>query len=60
VISKIDLAAATAFERDAAIANVHRVHPDLPIIEISARTGQGMEEWTEFLDRRIASKRALV
>jgi hydrogenase nickel incorporation protein HypB len=60
VISKIDLAHATGFDRDTALANVRRVHPGLPIVELSARTGEGMDEWIEFLDGRIASKRALV
>lgn len=60
VLSKTDLAHATKFDRQTAVANVHRVHPDLPIIELSARTGEGMEQWMEFLDGRIASKRVLV
>lgn len=60
VISKIDLSPATGFDRDGAIANVHRVHPELPIVELSARTGEGMEQWIDFLERGIASKRALV
>jgi hydrogenase nickel incorporation protein HypB len=60
VLSKTDLAHATGFDRHTAVANVHRVHPDLPIIELSARTGEGMEQWMEFLDGRIASKRVLV
>jgi hydrogenase nickel incorporation protein HypB len=60
VISKTDLCAATAFDRDAAVANVQTVHPGLPILEVSARLGEGMEQWIEFLDGRIASKHALV
>jgi hydrogenase nickel incorporation protein HypB len=60
VISKIDLAEATQFDRTVAIENIHRVHPDLPVIELSARTGNGMNEWIDFLDSRVASKSALV
>ncbi len=60
VLSKIDLAAATGFERDSARMNIERVHPGQPIVEVSARTGEGMEQWMEFLERRIASKHALV
>lgn len=60
VISKIDLAAIAAFDRDAAYANIERVHPGLPILELSARTGEGMDRWIDDLDRRIASKRVLV
>lgn len=60
VVSKIDLAAATGFDRTAALADIARVHPGLPVLELSARTGEGMEQWFDFLDRRIASKPALV
>jgi hydrogenase nickel incorporation protein HypB len=60
VISKIDLVDATAFDRGAALDNIARVHPELPVLELSARTGEGMEQWIEFLEQRIASKSALV
>lgn len=60
VVSKVDLAPATQFERAIALANIERVHPGLPVLELSARTGEGMDVWIEFLDRRIASKPALV
>jgi hydrogenase nickel incorporation protein HypB len=60
VVSKVDLAQAAGFDRDAAIANIERVHPELPIVEVSARTGEGMQQWIDVLDRHVASKRALV
>ncbi len=60
VISKTDLAAATAFDRAAALANIARVNPELPVLELSTRTGEGVDEWIDFLDRRIAHKRVLV
>jgi hydrogenase nickel incorporation protein HypB len=60
VISKTDLADVTGFARETAVSNVERVHPELPILELSARTGEGVEQWIEFLECRIASKRALV
>ncbi len=60
VISKIDLADATGFDREIAMSNIARVNPDLPIIELSARTGEGLDTWIDFLDQRIARKRVLV
>jgi hydrogenase nickel incorporation protein HypB len=45
VITKIDLADAVGFDRAAARDAVDRVRPGLEIIETSARTGQGMDEW---------------
>lgn len=57
VISKIDLAQATGFERATALANVNRVHPGLPIVELSSRTGEGMDAWIALLNERIDAKR---
>jgi hydrogenase nickel incorporation protein HypB len=68
VISKIDLSAATSFDRKIAIANIERVNPMLrapehdsdTILELSARTGEGLDKWIKFLESRIAAKRVLV
>jgi hydrogenase nickel incorporation protein HypB len=50
VISKIDLAQPAGFQREQAIANLKRVNPKVRIFELSARTGQGMDSWCEFLE----------
>lgn len=60
IISKTDLAAAAGFDRTAAKANIERIHPGIEIVEVSALRGDGMDEWIDCLDRRIASKRVLV
>ncbi|HET6894151.1 MAG TPA: hydrogenase nickel incorporation protein HypB [Candidatus Baltobacteraceae bacterium] len=60
VLSKIDLSGACGFDRAAALANIDRVHPGLPVIELSARTGEGMDAWLQFLTERIAGKRGMV
>jgi hydrogenase nickel incorporation protein HypB len=56
VITKIDLADAAEFDRKAARANVQSVRPGMPILEVSAKTGQGMDSWMELLDG-IADRR---
>jgi hydrogenase nickel incorporation protein HypB len=57
VISKTDLSKATSFDRQAALANIQSVRPGLPVIEVSARTGEGMPQWLQFLsDRRSATQ----
>lgn len=43
VVSKIDIADAVGFDRDAALANLRRVAPGAAVLEVSARTGAGME-----------------
>ncbi len=54
VITKIDLAEAAEFDRAAAYENIHAVHPNLPIMETSAKRGDGIEAWIDFL---ISKKR---
>jgi len=60
VVSKTDLSGAAGFDRQTAKANIERIHPGIEIVELSALRGDGMDEWIEFLDRHIASKRVLV
>lgn len=45
VITKIDLADAVGFDRAAALAAVQAVRPGMSVLEVSARTGQGMSVW---------------
>ena len=33
------------FNADTAIANIHSVRPGMPIISLSAKTGDGMADW---------------
>lgn len=44
VITKIDLAAAVEFDAVAARRNIQAVRPGMQILEVSAKTGVGMEE----------------
>jgi len=59
VVTKSDLAAATGFNREQALANLKRVSHHAGIFELSARTGEGMMAWVEFLvkERRRVSSR---
>ena len=54
VISKMDLLAATGFDLDAARRNIQAVAPDAAILEVSARSGQGLEEWIALLTKKAA------
>lgn len=49
VITKIDIADAVEFDRDTAYGNIERMRPGLPILETSARSGEGLEAWIRFL-----------
>ncbi|HUB27776.1 MAG TPA: hydrogenase nickel incorporation protein HypB, partial [Tepidisphaeraceae bacterium] len=52
VITKIDLADAVEFDRAAAYANIESVRPGMRVIEVSAKSGQGMDQWMKFLEQR--------
>ncbi|MBO0798601.1 MAG: hydrogenase nickel incorporation protein HypB [Blastocatellia bacterium] len=49
VITKIDLAAAVEFDSDAAYQNIQAVRPGMQVFAVSAKSGQGMDEWLKFL-----------
>jgi hydrogenase nickel incorporation protein HypB len=51
VLTKCDLAAAAGFNRDLALANLRRISHHARIFEVSARTGDGMAAWAEYLLR---------
>ncbi len=50
VITKTDLAAAVEFDWPAAAANIQRVRPGMRVIQVSAKTGEGMDQWLAFLE----------
>ena len=53
LLNKVDLLPHLRFDLDAAVANARAVNPDLRFLFTSAVTGQGMEEWYDFLRERV-------
>ena len=49
IVSKIDLLAATGFDLAAARRSIQAVAPEATILEVSARTGDGMDAWISLL-----------
>ena len=45
VITKMDLAEAVGFDRAEAHRNIHDVRPGMEIVEVSSRTGAGIDAW---------------
>jgi hydrogenase nickel incorporation protein HypB len=58
LISKIDLAKVVEFDRKTAYQNIRAVHPNMPIVEVSAKTGSGMNAWLAFLETNLQTLRA--
>ena len=59
LISKIDLALACDYDRDKALANIRRVAPKARVFETSAKTGQGLDAWREFLLQQHQERKSL-
>jgi hydrogenase nickel incorporation protein HypB len=53
LLTKTDVADVLGFSRAAAVENIHRIAPQARIIQLSARSGEGMEEWYALLRERL-------
>jgi len=53
VITKMDLAAAVEFDLESARENIHAVRPGMRIMELSVKSGQGLEDYMAFLDSKL-------
>jgi hydrogenase nickel incorporation protein HypB len=49
IVTKIDIAEPCGFNRELAIKNINEIRPGIRILETSARTGQGMDQWLGYL-----------
>jgi hydrogenase nickel incorporation protein HypB len=56
IITKTDLAEAAGFRREDAFRNIEAVRPGVEILETSARTGYGMDQWFEKLSSLSAKR----
>ena len=55
VITKNDIANAAGFNRDLALINLQRVSHHAKIFELSAKTGDGMKAWLDYLVQQTKS-----
>lgn len=53
LINKMDAAAFFNFNLDAACERVRRLNPDICILPISARTGEGMDAWADWIRNEV-------
>jgi hydrogenase nickel incorporation protein HypB len=57
IVTKLDLAVAVEFDGAALRRNVEAVRPGMEVCEVSAKTGEGMDRWLNFLRSRLAESR---
>lgn len=58
IINKIDLLPYLDFDLEACVANARRVNPQIEVIALSARTGEGMEAWLAWLAQSLGAELA--
>jgi hydrogenase nickel incorporation protein HypB len=58
VLNKTDLLPHVDFDVERAIENARAVNPDIAVLQVSARTGEGLEAWYGWLREHRAAARA--
>jgi hydrogenase nickel incorporation protein HypB len=53
VVSKMDLASAVEFDWETAYRNIQAVRPGMQVFKLSAKSGDGMEDYLGFLKKRL-------
>ena len=56
LLNKIDLLPYLDYEKDLAVESIRKIHPDMPVFEMSAKTGDGFDAWIDWLKRRVSEK----
>jgi hydrogenase nickel incorporation protein HypB len=57
IVTKTDLATAVEFSWETAYNNIQAVRPGMPVFQLSAKTGEGMDKYLEFLVTRMTKLR---
>ena len=57
LLNKIDLLPYLDYDIDMARNYILQVHPDMPIFDISAQTGEGLDNWIEWLKGVVEKKK---
>lgn len=53
LVTKADLADAVGFDRATAYENIQNVRPGMKILELSARSGAGVDAWIELIEQHL-------
>jgi hydrogenase nickel incorporation protein HypB len=57
LLNKIDLLPHVDFDVQLAVANARAVNPDITVLHVSARTGEGLDGWYAWLRGEVAAAR---
>ncbi|MBA2881986.1 hydrogenase nickel incorporation protein HypB [Desulfosalsimonas propionicica] len=53
LVNKTDMMALSDFDTAILRKRVHKLHPEMDILEVSAKTGAGMDQWVDWIRRAI-------
>ena len=57
IVTKVDLAVVVEFSWETAYSNIQAVRPGMPVLRLSSKTGDGIEEYLGFLAARLMELR---
>jgi hydrogenase nickel incorporation protein HypB len=57
VVNKVDLLPYVEFDVDAAVTRARRIRPDLPVLAVSATTGEGFPAWLAWIEAGVTAAR---
>ncbi len=57
LLNKVDLLPHLDYDIKKAVDYIHQIHAGMPVMEISARTGEGFDPWIGWLKERVARKK---
>ena len=52
ILNKVDLLPYVSFDMACAREYARQVHPGMEILEVSCTTGQGLDQWIQWLEKR--------
>lgn len=58
IMNKIDLLPYVPFKPELAFEYARRIHPEIEIIETSCTSGEGLDDWMGWIERRMVHKHA--
>ena len=56
ILNKIDILPYLDVDRELAVGNMQKVHPRMPVFEMSAKTEEGYEPWLDWLKIKVFEK----
>jgi hydrogenase nickel incorporation protein HypB len=59
ILNKIDLLPYVPFNPEVAVENARRVHPEIEIVRVSCTTGEGLDLWVNWLEKRRRAVKSL-